>query len=150
MSEHKKIAILGDGAWGTAIGSVLASSGHHPRMWSHDAEYLGEMQKTRRNARFLPSAELPESMDFEPDIRKAMAWADLVVSAIPSKFLRPVLSGAGALADPETPVLSLTKGFDADRLERPSEVVREFVRPQPRGGGFEQAARLRRRRFGGA
>ncbi len=127
MSEQKKIAILGDGAWGAAIGIVLASSGHHPRIWSYDPAHLAEMGKTRRNARYLPSAELPDAMDFEPDIGKALAWADLVVSAVPSKFLRPVLSGAGALPDPETPVLSLTKGFDTDRLERPSEVIAECL-----------------------
>lgn len=127
MSEAKNIAILGDGAWGTAVGIVLAANGHRPVLWSYDPAYLAEMRETRRNSKYLPSAALPESMTFEPDIRAALARAEVVVSALPSKFLRPVLSGAGALPDAEAPVVSLTKGFDADRLERPSEVIRECL-----------------------
>ncbi len=123
----KNIAILGDGAWATAMGVVLAANGHRPVLWSHDPAYLAEMKATRRNARYLPSAALPAAMDFDPDLRGAIARADMVVSALPSKFLRPVLSAAGALPAPETPVLSLTKGFDAERLERPSGVLRECL-----------------------
>lgn len=127
MQETKNIAILGDGAWGTAMGLVLASAGHRPEIWSHDPASLEAMRATRRNAQFLPSAALPESMTFEPDIDRAIARAELIVSAIPSKFLRPVLERAGKLPDPEIPVLSLTKGFDAGTLERASEVLRECL-----------------------
>ncbi len=123
----KTITILGDGAWGTAIGLVLASSGHAPTIWSHDPAYLESMRTTRKNEKFLPGAALPDAMLFEPDLEKAVNRADCLVSALPSKFLRPVLEGAGALKDPEKPVLSLTKGFDAGRLERASEVLRECL-----------------------
>ncbi|MCD8350524.1 MAG: NAD(P)-dependent glycerol-3-phosphate dehydrogenase [Planctomycetaceae bacterium] len=128
MSEHKKrIAVIGDGAWGTAIALVLHGSGHWIRMWSHDAEYLETMRTTGRNSRFLPTATLPADIDYDPVLAHCLQWADLVVVAVPSKFLRSVLSGgAGALPE-ETPVLSLTKGFDCETLRRPSEVVRECL-----------------------
>ncbi|MCD8140950.1 MAG: NAD(P)-dependent glycerol-3-phosphate dehydrogenase [Planctomycetaceae bacterium] len=127
MSERKKrIAIVGDGAWGTAIALVLHGSGHWIRMWSHDAEYLETMRSTGRNSRFLPNVTLPADIDYEPVLAHCLQWADLVVIAVPSKFLRTVLlGGAGALPE-DTPVLSLTKGFD-ETLHRPSEVVRECL-----------------------
>lgn len=127
MSEIKNIAVIGDGAWGTAIGLVLHSSGRRLCMWSHDAAYLDEMRQTRRNRLYLPMAEMPAEMEFEPDLEKILRWADLVVTAIPSKFLRPVLSRSSGAMSPDTPVMSLTKGFDAETLERPSEVVRECL-----------------------
>ena len=127
MSDKEKIAVIGDGGWGTAMSLVLLSSGHRVRMWSHDAAYLDEMTNTRVNSRFLPTATLPADLGFEADLGGIMQWADMVVSAIPSKFLRPVLSRASGALDKDKPVLSLTKGFDAEALKRPSEVIRECL-----------------------
>lgn len=127
MPEHEKVAIIGDGAWGTAMALVLHDSGHWIRMWSHDAAYLDTMRATRQNSLYLPSVKLPQDIDFDPVLAHCLQWADLVVTAIPSKFLRAVLSkGAHALPQ-DTPVLSLTKGFDGENLHRPSEVVKECL-----------------------
>lgn len=127
MQEHEKIAVIGDGGWGTAMAGVLASSGREVKMWSHDAAYLDEMAASRVNSRFLPSIRLPDSLGFDADLAGIMDWADIVMTAIPSKFLRPVLSQAASSFDREKPVLSLTKGFDPGSLTRPSEVVRECL-----------------------
>lgn len=127
MPEHEKIAIIGDGAWGTAMAMVLLSSGRSVRMWSHDAAYLERMRQSRRNQIFLPNLELPPELEFEADAARAMEWADLVVTAVPSKFLRDVLAPCrGALAE-EKPVLSLTKGFDAESLLRPSQLIADCL-----------------------
>lgn len=126
MSNQEKITIIGDGGYGTAMAMVLRSAGRPVKIWSYDAAYVDEMRRTRENSKFLPGYSLPEGIDFETDIVKAIEWADLVMTAVPSKFLRSVLSQAkGAAAD--RPVVSLTKGFDADSLMRPSEVVRECL-----------------------
>lgn len=127
MRKREKIAVMGDGAWGTAMALTLLSSGHDVRMWSHDAAYLDEMASSRVNRLFLPSVRLPDALGFEPDAAGIMRWADLVVTAIPSKFLRSVLTRAAGALDRDKPVLSLTKGLDADTLSRPSEVIRECL-----------------------
>lgn len=127
MTTIEKIAVLGDGGWGTAMATVLRSSGRAVRVWGHDAGYLDAMRRDRENNLYLPGIRLPDELGFEPDIARAIKWADLVVSAIPSKFLRRVLTAAAGSLDPEKPVLSLTKGIDAGSLERPSEVISECL-----------------------
>lgn len=125
MREISKAAIIGDGAWGTAMAMVLLSSGHKVKLWSHDAKYLERMRTTGQNQLFLPGIDLPPTLDFDPDLAQATKWADLVVSAVPSKFLRSVLSPLRGSFDKEKPVLSLTKGFDSESLLRPSELIAE-------------------------
>ncbi len=125
--EPKRIAMLGDGGWGTAMSTVLAGAGHSVTMWSHDPEYLRAMESSRENTHFLPGIRLPDSLAFEPDMAKALAAADVVAVAIPSKFLRATLSRAGVTLPPEKACLSLTKGMDADTLELPSQVIRECL-----------------------
>lgn len=121
------VAILGDGAWGTAISMVLLSSGHNVKMWSHDPRYLELMAKVRQNRLYLPGIDIPDTLQFEPDAANAVKWADLVVAATPSKYLRAVLARCEGALDPEKPVLSLTKGFDGDSLMRPSELIVECL-----------------------
>lgn len=125
--EPKRIAMLGDGAWGTAMSTVLIGAGHSVTMWSHDPEYLRAMERDRENTRFLPGIRLPDALAFEPDMTKTLADADLVTMAIPSKFLRASLSRANVKVTGEKPCLSLTKGMDADTLEPPSQVLRECL-----------------------
>lgn len=127
MQEKEKVAIIGDGAWGTAMAMVLATSGRRSVIWGHDPRYLAEMRESRVNRLFLPGLAIPDVVGFEPDLAKAIGWADMVITAVPSKFLRPVLTGAKGALDPEKPVLSLTKGFDPESLQRPSRVVAECL-----------------------
>ncbi len=125
MTSRIKAAIIGDGGWGTAMAMVLHSSGKEVAIWGHDPKYLDEMRETRRNRLFLPNLPVPEEIAFEADPAAALDGADLVVAAVPSKFLRPVLARFAPAFRPDQLVLSLTKGLDAERLERPSEVARQ-------------------------
>ena len=127
MQQKEKVAIIGDGGWGTAMAVVLNSSGRRVSIWSHDPRYLEEMRESRQNRLFLPGVEIPAGIGFEADMAKALDWADIVVTAVPSKFLRSVLEGARGMLDPEKPVLSLTKGFDPESGQRPSQVVAECL-----------------------
>lgn len=126
MSLEKNITIIGDGGYGTAVALVLNSAGHKTTIWSYDPQYVDEMRRTHENVKFLPGYALPPTIEFETDLSKAIRQADLIMTAVPSKFLRSVLSQAkGAAAD--RPVVSLTKGFDADTLMRPTEVIRDCL-----------------------
>lgn len=127
QQQPVNVAILGDGAWGTAIAMVLLSSGHRVQLWGHDSRYLDLMASVRQNRLYLPGIDIPDSLEFVPDAKGAVRWADLVVAAVPSKYLRAVLEPCRGALDPEKPVLSLTKGFDADSLMRPSELIVECL-----------------------
>ncbi|MDR3210380.1 MAG: NAD(P)-dependent glycerol-3-phosphate dehydrogenase, partial [Planctomycetota bacterium] len=123
----RKVVIVGDGAWGTALALVLERSGQEVVIWGHDPGYLEEMRQHRENRVFLPGVKLPAGIAFADDLGQAVADAGLVVNAIPSRFLRPVFSRPLPNLPPGTPVVSLTKGLEPETLKRPSEVLADCL-----------------------
>lgn len=106
-----KVAVIGAGAWGTALALVLHRGGRSVRIWGHNPAHLDEMRRTARNERYLPGIDLPKDWDYVPELRQAAAGADVVVMAVPSKALRVVAEG---LADPAGILVSVTKGIEHD------------------------------------
>jgi glycerol-3-phosphate dehydrogenase (NAD(P)+) len=104
-----KVAVLGAGAWGTALGLVLHRRLHDVVLWGHDAAHLEEVQKTGRNERYLPGADLPRDWTFEPDMARAVADAGCAVVAVPSKAMR---AATKPLVDYPRTVVSVTKGIE--------------------------------------
>ena len=127
MDEGIRVGIIGDGAWGTALALVLHSAGRSVVIWGHDPDYLSEMRERRENRLFLPGVGIPGPIRFDPDLAAVLSWSDLVVNAVPSRFLRGVFAGAGPLHRPGTPIVSLTKGLEPETLQRPSTVLRECL-----------------------
>ncbi len=120
----RKIVVVGDGGWGTAIAIHLARSGHDVALWSHDAAYAAHLAEHRANPRFLPGHAIPASVRIGADLPALLPGADLLVSAIPTEFLRAVWTRHAGHLPPRTPVLSLTKGVEQGTGLRPSEVLR--------------------------
>ena len=120
----EKIAIYGDGGWGTTLAIVLFKAGHDVTLWGAFPEYIKFLENKRRNKKFLPGIDLPKGIRLTSDIAEISKDA-LAVIAIPSKYLRKTLpdlkSGIGKR------VVSLTKGIEGDTLLRPSEVMREVL-----------------------
>ena len=116
-----KTAVIGSGAWGTALAIRLCKNGHEVAMWTYEKELVDEMNTTRRNPR-LPGAVLPEGLTVSPDYACA-AGAKLVVMASPSFPLRSVCKGVAPFIDGDAVVVSVTKGLEADTHLRMSEVV---------------------------
>lgn len=105
------VAILGAGAWGTALGLLLHRAKHAVTLWGHDPNHLDDLRRTGRNARYLPEVELPRQWRFEADIARASRASDCVVVAVPSKAIREVTE---KLRDFAGVVVSVTKGLDYD------------------------------------
>jgi glycerol-3-phosphate dehydrogenase (NAD(P)+) len=122
------LAVLGDGAWGTAVAILLARNpDHRVRLWSARLEN-GELLRARReNVRFLPAVGIPPEVELTTDPAAAVAGADLWVTAIPTVHLRPTVERFRTLAQPSTPVVSLTKGIELSTFRRPSEVITETL-----------------------
>lgn len=117
-----KVAVLGAGAWGTALALVLERSLHDIVLWGHDAAHLAEMQRTTANERYLPGIKLPATWRYEPDLAQAIAGAEAVVVAVPSKAFRIVTM---ALKDFSGPVVSVTKGIEHESGLTMCGVLRE-------------------------
>jgi glycerol-3-phosphate dehydrogenase (NAD(P)+) len=122
------IAVLGDGAWGTASALLLASKPEHRvRVWSARAEHGEQLRQARENVRYLPGVPIPPAVELTSDPAAAIAGAELWVSAIPTVYLRPTLDRFRSLASSDTPVVSLTKGIELSTFRRPSEIVTEVL-----------------------
>ncbi|MEC5396737.1 NAD(P)H-dependent glycerol-3-phosphate dehydrogenase [Uliginosibacterium sp. H1] len=115
------IAVLGAGAWGTALALTYAPQ-HAVSLWSHESDHIADMAGSRRNERYLPGFEFPASISLHDDIAKACAGAELALVVTPVAGLRPTLRRlAGLAACP--PVLWACKGFEADSALLPHEVA---------------------------
>ncbi|MCX7010245.1 MAG: NAD(P)-dependent glycerol-3-phosphate dehydrogenase [Kiritimatiellaeota bacterium] len=127
----KQIAVIGDGGWGTALALVLAKNGQRVRLWGPFPEYLDEIRRTGENKKFLPGVKLPTELEWVADRAAAVAGADVVVLAVPSKFFRATLAPFGALLPREALVVSVTKGLDREMGRRMTQVAREILRHAP-------------------
>jgi glycerol-3-phosphate dehydrogenase (NAD(P)+) len=123
-------AILGDGAWGTAIALLLAQSpGHRVTLWSAREENGQLLREHRENVRLLPGIRIPESILLTLDIAEAVAGADLWVAAVPTVYLRATLARIAPILRPASslPVLSLAKGVENGTFLRPSEILTQVL-----------------------
>ena len=116
-----KVAVVGSGAWGTALAIRLCKNGHDVTLWTFETELIGEMETTRRNPR-LPGAELPEELKISGDYACVSGCAMVVVAA-PSFPIRSVSRGIAPHLDENAVVVSVTKGIEKGTLLRMSEVV---------------------------
>ena len=116
-----KVAVIGSGAWGTALAIRLCKNGHDVTMWTFEKELIPKMENERRNIR-LPNAVLPEGLKISGDYACA-AGCKLVVMASPSFPARSVCRGVKPYIDEDAVVVSVTKGLEDGTHMRMSEVV---------------------------
>jgi glycerol-3-phosphate dehydrogenase (NAD(P)+) len=121
-------AVLGDGAWGTAIALLLAQDPHHRVvLWSAREENGRILRERRENIRLLPGVPIPESVQLTTDAARATASADLWVAAVPTVYLRETLTRVRPQLRPGAPVLSLAKGLEIGTFLRPTEILTEVL-----------------------
>lgn len=118
-----KIAIIGDGGWGTANAILLAGYGHEVVVWGPFPDYIEEIKRLGENVKYLKGVSLPPSIKWTADRKEAVADADIVVLASPSKFFRDVCASFMGLVRPGTLVVSLTKGICEKTHNRMSEIA---------------------------
>lgn len=123
-----RIAVLSDGAWGTALALNLVANGHEVTQWGPFPDYLDEMARTRENARFLPGVKLPQELHFEPEMGKAVNGRELLLLATPTQYLRSVLKQLQPFLEPERQLLvNVAKGIEVESWLRISEMVAEVL-----------------------
>ncbi len=123
----EKIAIIGDGSWGTTLCVYLAKKGYPVFLWGPFPPYMEKVSKNRYNSRFLPGIRIPKNVVVTGHLKTVLQEADLILFAVPSKYsvsiLKKIAKTGVALKDKI--FLSVTKGIIANRLLRVSELVHE-------------------------
>src|SRR5512141_1023746 len=121
----KKVAVLGAGAWGTALAKVLADKQLPTTLWSHRREVADQINSEHVNIRYLPGFLLPATLRATTDVEEALRDAELVVVVIPSHGLRQVMRDARRHIPSEAILCSASKGIENDSLMLMSDVLLE-------------------------
>jgi len=119
-----RIAILGAGAWGTALALSLARrGGHEIVLWSHSARLAEQLNDMGENLPYLPGFTLPADIQVTSDLPGAIFEADILLCVTPSQHLRSVISHIAPLLTRDQIILSASKGLEETTFLRMSQVV---------------------------
>lgn len=117
-----RVAIVGGGAWGTALAHLLARGGHDAVLWAREPDVVRDINQQRANPRFLPEVQLHERLVATGDIGAALHGAEVVFYVAPSHVLREVVRSGGSQVTADVIVVA-TKGIERGSLALMTEVV---------------------------
>jgi glycerol-3-phosphate dehydrogenase (NAD(P)+) len=129
-----KIAILGAGAWGSAL-AIALSEKHRVALWARDKALVSGVHAAKRNARYLPEVPVPERVVVTAEIEAALAGQDIALIATPTAALREVLGRVRAAAFPGS-VIWACKGFEQETGKLPHQVAADTLGTRSAGGAL--------------
>jgi glycerol-3-phosphate dehydrogenase (NAD(P)+) len=123
-----RIAIMGSGAWGTALAISLARRGGHTiALWSYAKDVAAAMRERRENTQFLAGFRIPEAVEIFEDAAGALEGAEIVVSVTPSQFVRSSYEGFAPHLRAGQMLVSATKGIEDETYLRMTQVIGEVL-----------------------
>ena len=128
MSEQRKIAVLGAGAWGTALAIHLAKVGHVVNLWSHRAEQAEQLKAEQENARYLPGITLPKNLVPTANLVEAVSDVEAILLVVPSNAFREALIAVKkVIGERSVHIAWATKGFEPVTQKLLHEVAIEVL-----------------------
>jgi glycerol-3-phosphate dehydrogenase (NAD(P)+) len=128
------LAIIGAGAWGTAL-AITFSSRHHVTLWTREADVTATMLAERENLRFFPGYRLPEAVTVATELVDAVGGAELIIVATPLVGFRATLQSLRA-AGAVKPIVWVCKGLEAGSAQLPHQIVAEEFGGEALGAAF--------------
>ncbi|MCP5485983.1 MAG: NAD(P)-dependent glycerol-3-phosphate dehydrogenase [Spirochaetales bacterium] len=122
-----KAAVIGSGAWGTALALLLARNKHDVVIWSHDPRIAETINKDHENTELFRGVELPPSVSATTNLEDAVRGAELVILVVASRFFRQTLTALLPLIGNVRVLLSATKGMDPDTDDSPVEMAEHML-----------------------
>ena len=123
-STKYTIAVLGGGSFGTALSDISATNGHDVRLWVRSAEQAESINRDHVNHRYLPELAINNTVSATNCLEDAVAAADIVFIAIPSKSFREVVKKAAPMLEGKM-VISTTKGIEPETFDLMSQILAE-------------------------
>jgi len=120
-----KIAVLGAGAWGTALAISLSAS-HQITLWSRDRRQIETITATRENARYLPGFPLPDSITLSADLAQAITGTELILAVVPTSGFRALLTTLSQMGN-AAPIVWACKGFEPGGAKLLHQVASEIL-----------------------
>ncbi len=118
-----RCAVIGAGAWGTALADVLARNGHDVVLWAYEADVVASVNTRHENQRFLAGAALDPGLRATSSFDDALSGTTLVCVATPSQHLRAIMRQARASLPASATVCVASKGIERETLALMSDVV---------------------------
>lgn len=121
--KQSHVGVLGEGAWGTAVATLLAENGYDVRLWCYDPAVAQTVRQERTNARYLPGIVLDHKIQPTTDLREAICGARWVFQATPVQYLRAVLQKTIICFSSEQIWVVLSKGIEQKTLMLPGQII---------------------------
>ena len=127
MPPIQRIAVIGAGAWGTALAKHLAEKGLSTTLWAYEREVLDSIAAKHENQMFLPGVRLPGSLRVTNVLAEAVEQCDGVLFVVPSHVARLVLQQIAPLLSRPLPIVSATKGVEEDTFKLMTQVIGDVL-----------------------
>lgn len=131
MTKLHRIAVIGAGAWGTALALVVCRAGRQAILWAREREVMEAILKRRENTPFLPGIVLDPPFAVTDEFHAALEEVDAAILAVPAQFLRAQLAEVARFIPPEVPLLLASKGIEQATGALLSEAVAEALPKHP-------------------
>jgi glycerol-3-phosphate dehydrogenase (NAD(P)+) len=118
-------AVIGGGAWGSALAAHLARRGGAVRLWMREADLVTRMIERRDNPAYLPGVQMPDPVSPSGDLAWALAGAGLALAVVPSQFARGVYRAMAPHLPEAVPLVVAAKGIEEGTLALPLDVARD-------------------------
>lgn len=126
-----RCAVIGAGAWGTALGDLLASAGHEVRIWAYESDVVESINTRHENARFLQGVNLSRHLEATGDQSVALEDALLVIYATPSTHLRGIARAGASCVHPQAILTVASKGIELGSMALMTDVVAAEIPSNP-------------------
>ncbi|MEO6666430.1 MAG: NAD(P)H-dependent glycerol-3-phosphate dehydrogenase [Nitrospiria bacterium] len=123
----RSLAVIGAGAWGTALAHLMAQEGRRVRLWCYEPDVAAAIAERHINVRYLPGIPLAPTIVPTTDVAAAVAGVDAVLLAAPSHALRRVVTELAPHLPPGVPLVSATKGIEVESLALMTDVLDQVL-----------------------
>ena len=130
--KSKNISVLGGGSWGTVLANLAASNQHSVTLWMRDSSVIDEVNRNKRNSKYLPQLELEEGIKATDDI-STIENSEVIIFCIPSDSFREVSEIASKYIAKTTQLVTATKGVEKEKFSLMSQVLNEYMVDNPLG-----------------
>jgi len=127
MADRERVTILGDGAMATVCSILLTTGGHAVTMWGAFEESIERLMQDREQRKLLPGVRVPPAVRLTANDHDCFAGATMVLSAIPTQYMRGVWQRLKPHLPPGVPIVSVAKGIENGSLLRPSQIIADVL-----------------------
>lgn len=121
------ITVLGAGSWGTTLAVLLHSNAHQVILWSYDQKLAEKIREYHENSDFLPGIPIPTDIEVTSDLEYAVARPSMIVTAVPTQYLRQVLNNIHAMKFHNVLFVNVAKGIENDSLMTISQILQDVL-----------------------